>query len=357
LLLFVGLTLRGATLIYTDFDNTIVETRKQFEGTFRTPFVLFRIDDRNSVLERVPDGPEVIEVTPVDYENMRRYLFHKDGDIENRNRVTTLEDGRKVRPGEYTLVFPDSYKYFFDGPNGENWLLKNYRETVKRDSSAKWQGPFWNQFVQIMGEDDTSRAVRVITARRHTSEHWDELFAAWVKEKHLPRAPITKYFHNVSYEAYDQFSLSRDIADRKALLVHQAINNLGRVPLTTNDMRLNPDGTRSELLHYVVFVDDSQETMNRILPLLQDVARTKRIPVKIGVFFMGLPTTVKESGRPQFSIIKSDGTFRAASPHEIVGDPLSARASLVQTAPMNPVACPYEILTQGPIAVMAEDNR
>lgn len=330
---------QATTLIFADFDNTLLETRKQFEGTFKTPYVLFRIDHRTNVLERTLEGPREIEVTPVDFEHIRRYLYHPDGDIENRNRLVTLESGEKIRPGQYMLVFPDSYKYFFDGDKGENHLLQAFQKTYSRNSQSGWQGPFWQHFTKIMGQEDTARGVRIITARKHSGKNWDAFFKYLVRNKELSRIPNSAFFHNVSHESYDQFSLTHDIAERKAQLLLQAVINLGRVPLRPEDMRLNPDGTGTELSHYVIFADDSQETLERVLPLFQDIVRTKRVPVKIGIFNMGLATAIRDSGRPQYTIIKSDGTFRTATETEMNGEPLLLRNSLIKPQPAVPTPC------------------
>jgi hypothetical protein len=88
--------------------------------------------------------------------------------------------------------------------------------------------------------------------------------------------------------------------------------------LTEADKILNADGTAYEKLHYLIIAEDNPDTLDGLIKLFQDLARSRNFPVKFAVINAGNITQIRESGRPAFSIITSDGRFRPPQLEEVL---------------------------------------
>lgn len=309
------------TLILSDFDDTIVETRESRGGAFRTKFKLFRINHRATSLQREPEGDEVVEVSPIDLHRIRPYLGKGNLEPGNFPREQKLENGKVIRPGEYMLRVPDSFEYFLAAPPGKNYLLADFKEAEASDAGGNWKGPFWENMVEILDRPETAATFGIITARGHSREEWGEFFKYLKKQGYIKYLPNLDLIHSISRPEYDQFGIDHQIHQRKQQLLDEVVASLAAVRLTEADDRLDPNAKGNERLHYLVFADNDSATIEAVTRSFQNAARSMRVPVKLGVFNYGTKSEVIATQRPPLAIVQSDGTFRHATQAEQFGEP------------------------------------
>lgn len=326
----------ATTIVLADFDDTTVETRESFGGTFKTGFKLFRIEYRATTLQPVYNGPPVITVTPVDMHRIKRYLGEGPAKLGAINRRVNLEDGQVIVPGYYTIRSPDTFEYFMTAPAGENYLLRDFRLAEKRDPEGAFKGQFWDIMCRILASEKGAEALGFISARGHSLEEWRELFEYLKKRRYIENLPNFDLFHSISLPEYDQYSLRKDVPVQKVKVLEELARKLGRAPLGPRDTRLHPNGKEHAPYHYLVFADDKQETIDLAAKLFQSLARSQAVKVKFGLFNMGNRTEVQASQRPQFAIVEPDGTFRHATEDELVGEPEARREALIAAAEAAP---------------------
>jgi len=314
------------TLVLTDFDDVVLETRESFRGTFKTKFKLYRINYRANVLQRIPDGDEVVDVSPIDLHRMMAYLGKGNLEPGNFPREQRLENGMVIRPGEYMLRSPDSFEYFMEGPRGVNYLLNDFKEAEASDPEMRWKGPFWDTMVEMLSRSETANQFGIITARGHSREEWEAFFKYLKKRGYIKCLPNLDLIHGVSLPHYDQFGVDHQIATQKTQLLEEVIQSLGTARLENADQRLHPNGKESVKFHYVVFAENNQLTLDSVTRSFQHIARSRRIPVKLGVFNFGNQSEVADTQRPQYAIVQQDGTFRHATEHESIGEPIRVRS-------------------------------
>ncbi|MBY0369369.1 hypothetical protein K2X33_01700, partial [bacterium] len=76
-----------------------------------------------------------------------------------------------------------------------------------------------------------------------------------------------------------------------------------------------------------------------VVSLFQKFAQNKTVRVKFGVFNMGNATEIRATRRPQYAIIKSDGTFRHATAEELKGE----HPALLAAAAAGETSCVTEL--------------
>lgn len=307
----------AVSLVFSDFDNTLVETRESAGGTFETKFVLFRSEQRATTLQDVPTGPKEIELTPIEFHRNLAYFAKGPGTPGALNREIKLKDGTKVMPGLYYMRNPESFKYFFSTPERNN-VLEDLKDAEKRDPEGHWKAGFWDTMVQYLNHPESARWFGMITARGHDQKDWVEFFEYLKAQGYIKHLPNFRLFHNVSRAEYDQFSLSWKNSEQKKGVLQQVVQHLATVAPT--ESRLAPDGKHEEPMHFVTFADDNQDTLEAVLRMFQQYAQNKTVRIKFGIFNMGTQTEITATRRPQFAIIKSDGTFRHATDAEKLGE-------------------------------------
>ncbi len=320
-------TALGETVWLVDFDQTLVESRREFGGNFRTAYRLFRIDQRANTLQDVASGPRHIDVNPIDYHRIEKDLGRGQGK-PGRFRKVKLEDGTTFIAGEYMLRNPDSFIFYGvhqDEPR--NYLLEDFKAAEK--STGRFQGELWSLMQYALSNKHSSQHFGVITARGHTKKHWMDFFRYLKNKKgksgkHTPYInylPNPTYIHNTSHPDYDQFDLDWDKAKQKIGVLERTIRDLGRVPVSDSDVRLHPDGKIHEKFHTLVYADDNQASLEAAVDLFRQYIWAGVYPIKFIVINTGLKTEIRQTQRPQYAVMKLDGTFRQASYLERLGEP------------------------------------
>lgn len=307
--LFLSINLQAKVIILGDWDNTIVENRKENGGTFQTLFKLFRIEQRSTTMQEEVSGPETVWVNHSDLHKIKKYLGKGSREPGAISRRVTLEDGSSICPGDYFIKNPETFENFITYKNEKNILLEDFQLAEKREPRESWQGPFWKYMALILSNEETAKSFGVITARGHSIEQWKELFLYFQKKGYIKYLPNFDLFYNVSLPQYDALSLESNTSIKKSKIVQELGIHLSKLPLA-----------EGETSHTLIFADDEQSTVEMVYDRVHQLTTRSLGPVQYGVFNFGYQREIREAGRPQFSMIEPKGTYRKATLRERVGN-------------------------------------
>jgi hypothetical protein len=320
---FLGLSsLSAATIILADFDGSVVEYRPQYQGTFHSHFKLFRIDYRATTLQPIPTGPATIDVSHADMEALENLIGTGNNHPGTLNRTVTLESGETIVPGTYYIRDPDTFERYLEAPAGQNYLLEDFKEAEKLAKQGKgtFKGPYWDHMVAILSTPETAQTFGIITARGHSQNEWRQLFEYWLRKGYIKNLPNFDLIYGVSRREFDRFSLKGKIAVQKTGILEQVALKLGRVPLDKTDRRLMPNGQDTAEMHSLIFVEDTQLSVELAFKKFRALSQSKLVPVKFAIFNAGEPHEIKDSDRGPFIVITDEGSWRPASIFEQVGE-------------------------------------
>lgn len=322
-----------------DFHGVIVETRADRvgkDGGFPQRFRLFRNFIRSNNLQKAPDGPATVDVTPAELEKIEKLIARADGRPGTLNRSFKTSQGVEFIPGEYHLRTPDSYFRFHEDVQGQNHLLEALNEAEARDPSGKsWRGRFWDMMVQVLSKPETAKSFCLVSASGHSRREWMEFFQALKDKGYIQNLPDADLMFSVSRREYDRYSLTFDSTQQKTELLEDLALQLGRKPLAKGDLRTDPDGRGFQGLHSMIVIEDRPEIVESVAHMFRRLATGRVVPVKFGIFNGGTESEVRALSRPQFTIITSTGLYREASPKEIWGETHSFSSSGAQRACAN----------------------
>lgn len=318
-----------------DFDGTLVENRQVREGTFNPKVVLYRIEQRLNLIQTEAQGPKSITITYQDLHKISEYLGAGEGQPGSVKREVELSDGTRIRPGEYYLRLPDSFQFFREAPLGSkrNYLLETMIEAEAKGPEGQWKGPLWQLFSELTQTKEGAERIAIITARGHSRTEWTEFLDYMVKKKHIKFKPSLDRIYNVTRPEFDRYNGAGgahggelvDIPARKANLVREILNSLGRVDPGPG------------LLHSVFFADDEAKNHERVARVFQDVAFANRTPVRMILVNAGLESQVRESDHYKFTAIEPAGSFKSLANIENLytarGVTVSAEALTTKPAP------------------------
>lgn len=286
------------TLGFFDYDGTIVENRKIYDGTHSTTHVLFHIQEAGSHhIAGISRGPETLEVSQQDYHRMIDSLGEGQGKPGAINLTITLEDGRQVRPGMYFPMFPDTFKYFRESLDpSRNYLLEDFIRAEEKSPKGEFRGRFWDVFTSWCEKEDSAKRFTIFTARGHSQKEWNELFDYMIKKGYIKFPPGRVV--NLSRKEYDKYGAPGDMPTRKANYIGEQIQLISRIDL--------PQGRQ----HVVVLADDEKRNVDKIAEKLESLAFSGRYPVRMLIGNAGLRTEIRESRRPEFAVIEPGSSFR-----------------------------------------------
>lgn len=300
-------TVMAKTIVLSDFDNTIVETRQEFGGVFVTKFRIFRVERRQSALEPLVSGSEEIEISPQDFHRIEKHLARSAEDVGSINVIFTLQDGRKITPGHYYIRPTSSFSHFMSSQlsqvsEGKSPLLRDLRVALNRDSTRVW-GPFFPFMQSMLSTAEGRASFGLLTARGHSVIEWAYFFKELKNRKLIAGVPSNpSLIHNVADPDYDGYAQNNDTVTRKVEVLREAILALAQV--------------YSQEPHILVFADDNQENIEGAVELFQNFARRQFAPIKFMIFNAGYGHEVRSSRRPRFSVVQWDGSFRPVTNEE-----------------------------------------
>lgn len=299
------------TINIFDFDGTLVEDRQSRDGAFNPNFILFRNNTRLNLLQEVAVGPEVVEVGQQDLEKIKPYLAAGEGRPGAIGRTAKLESGLQIKPGEYFLRNPDSFKFFREAPAGENYLLQQFQaaEHLARESGQKLFGPAWAYFVELCKTPEGARTIAISTARGHSEREWAEFFDHLVKEGYIEHKPATRRIFNMTRPEFDRFNgmggaLGGDpwnIPERKSGHFGEILLDLRNVPVP----EARPGEAR--ILHDVRFFENSPENLEALQRVSRRIIFADASPTRVTLINVGLTTDVREArerGRPEVAVLE-----------------------------------------------------
>ena len=295
-----------------DFDGTLMEDRQVRDGAFNPEFVLFRNNTRINLFQDVPTGPEAITVTHQDLEKMKPYLAQGEGRPGAMGRTVKLANGTDIKPGEYYLRNPDSFKYFREAPVGENYLLKQFKdaEQVASATGKTWKGPAWKYFVHLCETPKGARTIAISTARGHAVEReWLELFDYMQSKNYIKFKPNTRRVFGMMRPEFDRYNgtggaLGADpynIPARKSGHLRELLLDLRTVALPSK----KTGETRS--LHEVRFFENSPENLAALQRVTREIIFADVSPTRVTLINVGLSTDIREArenGRPEVAILE-----------------------------------------------------
>lgn len=283
-----------------DFDGTLVEHRQSRKGSFNAKFIIYRIHQRLNLLQNQATGPEEITITQQDLHRMKEHLGTGEGRPGSIGREVELIDGTRVQPADYYLRYPDSYRYFREGPAGENRLLQTFKDAEKLAVGAEWRGPMWNLFADLCATQASANTVAIITARGHSRSEWAELFQYMKQKKYIRFSPDPDMVYNITRPEFDTHSRHGgaygsdpvNVPERKATLIREILTALKRV---------DPGPGKR---HSVMFAEDDQQNLNRVAQVFREIAFGDYSPVRMTLVNAGLVNEVRDSDRPEVSYIE-----------------------------------------------------
>lgn len=302
-------------IILTDFDNTFVEGRRELGGGFPTKIRIFRVNSQMISKDPTPVGPDEIDLSNDDLERVSKYLAPSGARAGAIRKEMTLENGQKFYPADYALKIPDSYIRYGALPNTEDgrWLIEDLKS-----AGTQWKGPFFEVIEQFLASEEGAQSIGLLTARGHSREVWHDFFSYLRDQGEIGFLPDPQNYHSVGISAnQDEYAHIQGIANRKVAVLRNYALQLANVPLSDQNEILSPDGKGTERMHLLVFADDHPENLEKALELFQTLMIQMRVPVKFALFNAGLDSQVRESRRPRFMVVKSDGSVRSLRKGEL----------------------------------------
>lgn len=330
-----GLVLSAAVLLtsetslavsktFFDFDNTVTENREQYSGTFQTHVILYRVTKRANLFQSEINSPAEITVSWADYERLKPYLSKTmEGQGGTVGKKIKLTDGRTFEPAHFYVRNDDSFKYFFEGPKGENYLLQDYlRAKAVRGKAGKWKGKAWGVFQMLMSDPQTAQDTGFITMRAHSKKEWNEFFEQLIKDgeiKYAPNLDMIVCIPRPENDRYTYYYKSDERMMAKVNFLEEYIQMLGRVEVADADYRLGPDGKSYGQYSQLIVAEDNQQVHKAFAQLFQKYAQGKQFKIKFGLINTGYQSEVDETRMPRFTFFENNGTARRATVEEVIG--------------------------------------
>lgn len=303
----------SATIILSDFDGTIVENDQNRNGSFDTPYIIYKITKRTFAHQAEIAGPDQIAITHNDFVRIHDHLSGQKnpGSV---NRVFTLDDGSKIIPGHYETRYPETFDYFMKGsPLGEF-------KKAEVSSEGTFKGKAWELMREVLSTPEGARSFAILTARGHENYDWMKFWAYLKKQSYIQNLPLPQHMFSVNRSDFDHFGSPGDNATRKKNVLVQVLKQLAKTRLDKADLVLNPDGSGMGYYHTLVYWEDHPENLSAAVEALTHLVQTQKFPVKVVIGNVGLDSWVKETRRPRWYVITSTGSFRTATELEVRGD-------------------------------------
>jgi hypothetical protein len=230
-----------------DFDGTIVRDQGPY-STWRTYWILQRVDQLHSMMQPVPylvEAPETLQISYNEYVQFNRYLA-KDGMINSLTAVDLEKD--PLRPDRPTSFIPGFYqvddnltfKYYRpSGKPNKNYLLSDYREAVKRtallnqngETRYDWRGPAFALFQGGLARPDSVADTVIFSARWSYQPQVQQL----IEEMHKDREVV--YAQGVNLDKSKSFVRFHALSAPESLLFGRSGIGSKKVAVLNDEVR------------------------------------------------------------------------------------------------------------------------
>ena len=341
-----------------DFDNTLVETRAEYDGSFQTDFILYRIENPENALVQsafTPDqiGPRVLKVPARDFQILNKPVYMaltsdnllvqrtlsalgQGQGLLGRLSPYKLSTGQSIIPGFYRIDPDFTFDHFFTPEDGSaNHLLEDFKSSLK----GNWQGPLWPLFAALLADVSTAGSVGINTARGHERSDWQALFDYMMTKKLITHSPDVDHVHGVSRPEYAIYDRTGSVSKRKAGVNLDYIKQQGGLRLGEGDWVASRDNPSiKEKQHVFVFGEDSPENIGRAVEKGRKLMQTRLHPVKVIIINAGTAQERRLSQWPEAFVLKTDGGMRPVLKSEIL-ELLSEKGKRVYNKLKNPPNC------------------
>ena len=278
-----------------DFDGNITNQKPHLGGTFSTAHRIYLVRERSDFLlapSSTASEPDYIDISSGDFHKLEPFFAKSDSLLGPVGRKATLEDGRVIQPGRYTVRIPDTFQFFRESADpSRNTLLEDFKraeaEALRKGPPHTFKGPAWDLFLEWCNTPETAKTTRILTARAHSKAETDALNAYWIERGYIRYAPT---WVPIGRPEYDRFGPPGDIAARKSNYVGEGLRALERLPRPA-------DGTS----HLLVVSEDTQSNVDRIAEVMIEAAQRNNTSIRAVLFNSGLSTEVRQSTRPRIA--------------------------------------------------------
>ena len=281
------------TLYVLDFDGSINNDHSQ-NPAWKTRWILFRVRDLRSLLQRSPEDlglPETIEISYGEYVRLRP-LLGKGEAILGDLRPQPLEKDpvwkdrpAAIIPGYYYIDANHSFKYYRPGRSEKNYLLKDYQDAVTRHERLADSDGFWGEAFPLLqkalSSKDSVGDLVILTARHHLAREFMSFLEALKADGFVRHTSVSqrggrkitpRFF---SMHAPEALAFGRQgLPGRKA----EAVMSLSRQFLESHDgeehMELSPDPQDAgkgvvKLMHTVIVAEDTPANLEAIRKMME----------------------------------------------------------------------------------------
>jgi hypothetical protein len=315
--LILGFLLTISTLLTSQIghsDTTFFFDRRLYKGTFQSYVELYQIARRGNLFQEPLKGPKAIKVTWADFHERLKPFLAKDSKTQGQvGKKITLSDGQVIEPANYYVRDDDSFKYYFEGENGENYLLEDYLAAKKltKGGNGPWKGKAFGIYQYLLSNKETAKNIGRMTMRGHPKNHWAALDNQMIKDGEINFAPNLKLTFGMTTPEMDEFTHYYDDGERalaKKAVLEDFIKMKGREP--------SEDG----LPHKIIFFEDDPKTIQVVLEVFQKYAQGRFFNIEFGIANLGYESEVEASARPRFYMLNEYGIPRRATEDDIFGD-------------------------------------
>ncbi len=343
--LWGGISADAKTLYILDFDGSVNNDHSD-RPAWRTKWILFRVRDLRSLLQRTPEEleiPETIDISYGEYVRLRPYLAKGEAVLGDLRPQPLDEDPvwknhpKTIVPGYFYIDPHHSFKFYRPGRKGKNYLLKDYQDAKKRhellpDSDGYW-GPAFPLLKKALSAPETVGDLVILTARHHLRRELREFLAALQADGEVAhivgpkRAGARDEPRLVSMHAPEALAYGRgNVAVRKA----QAVIELVRHFLETNDgsehLELSADpsaAARGEHrpVHTVIVAEDTPANIEAIRKAVESLSSELGFQsrMKFVLLNTGREEVIQSSRWPYRWTVFHHGFGRPATESEIRG--------------------------------------
>lgn len=281
--LCLSFKLQAGTWWFFDFDGTLISVYNTGDLTegFKSYFKLIKISPEEAGKHSNKNtGPEFFIVSTDEFDRIASKTYNPKNAKEGNKELITLESGQKIKPWFYKIDKQQTFEDFGRGPNGENFLLIRFKEAYEKNPEA-WKAKAMIIFQALTSQAELAPYIGINTARRHYPDQWLELFQHWRKLGLIQNIPNLDLVWNMNNTEFSKRYPQKNTAQRKATSLEEFIREKARLPLTSEDLRLDQYGKELKRLHEFHFYEDNLKYIKEVTETFERLSREEGLKDRI----------------------------------------------------------------------------